>query len=203
MSTAPCSKQQIGAIHAAKANAALDDDTYRDILARLTGRRSSRDLNSAEAAKVLNHLNGLSKSVKGSVRMSGTYAGKLRALWLTGYNLGVVADRRDTALLAFVERQTKISHPDWWTDAATANRAIEGLKDWIGREAGIDWSACRTTRQMQEAAYFALHRRLTEVGLTSHMPDDTSRFIGTTFIEWMRTGGQRLRHAQKKRAAAA
>ncbi len=41
-----------------------------------------------------------------SKALSGKYAKKLQALWIAGYNLGVFRDRRDSALLAFVKRQT-------------------------------------------------------------------------------------------------
>ncbi|MFT0861682.1 regulatory protein GemA [Ancylobacter sp. G4_0304] len=213
MSYAPISKQQIGAIHAEKSRAALDDETYRDILRRETGRASSKQLNSAEAGRVLDYLRALpgrsdrplkepSKKVRGAVRISGAYAGKLRALWLTGYNLGVIDDRTDRALLDFIERQTGISHPDWWTEAAQANRAIEALKAWIEREAGVDWRDCRSTLDHQRAAYHALRRRLVALGVRNHMPEDVSRFQSVQFIEWMRLCGAQLRKALKARAAA-
>lgn len=214
MSTAPISKEQIGAIHAAAHRAGLDDDTYRDVLKRETGRASSKHLNSAEAGRVLNYLRALpgrgdgplkaasKPAVRGAVRMDGPYAGKLRALWITGYNLGVVGNRRDAGLVAFCARQTGISHPDWWRDATTANKAIEALKAWIGREAGIDWSDCRSVLDMQRASYFALRRRLIEAGAVTHMPEDTSRFQQPQFIEWMRLGGEQLRKVLRARAAA-
>ncbi|CAA0128987.1 Uncharacterised protein [Starkeya nomas] len=212
MSTAPISKEQIGAIHAAKSRAGLDEDTYRDVLRRETGQSSSKALNAREAGRVLDYLRALPGRVdaplkgpskpaaRGAVRMDGPYAGKLRALWITGFNLGVVRNRRDAGLLAFVERQTGISHPAWWREAADANKAIEALKAWIGREAGVDWSGCRSTRDMQEASYHALRRRLVELGARCHMPEDTRRFEGEQFIEWMRLGGEQLRKAKGARA---
>lgn len=211
MSTAPASRQQIGAIHAAKSRAGLDDDTYRDVLRRETGQASSKALNAGEAGRVLDYLRALpgrpdaplkpaSKGRKGAVRIDGAYAGKLRALWITGYNLAIVTDRTDRALLAFCERQTGIAHPNWWRDDVPARRAIEGLKAWIGREAGIDWSGARGTRGMQELAYHALRRRLAEAGVRTFMPADTSRFESAQFIEWMRIAGERLRKALGERA---
>ncbi|GLK74712.1 regulatory protein GemA [Ancylobacter dichloromethanicus] len=210
MSTAPASRQQIGAIHAAKSRAGLDDDSYRDMLRRETGQPSSKGLNAGEASRVLDYLRALpgrpdmplkacSKGRK-AIRIDGTYAGKLRALWITGYNLGVVEDRSDKALLAFCERQTGIAHPNWWRDAAPAQAAIEGLKAWIGREAGVDWSRARSPRALQEAAYHALRRRLIEQRVRVHMPADTSRFESPQFIEWMRAGGEQLRRAMGEQA---
>lgn len=210
MSTAPASRQQIGAIHAAKSRAGLDDDSYRDMLRRETGQSSSKSLNAREAGRVLDYLRALpgrpdaplktpSKRRKGAVRIDGTYAGKLRALWITGYNLGVVEDRSDRALVAFCERQTGIAHPNWWRDAAPAQAAIEGLKAWIAREAGVDWSRARSPRALQEAAYHALRRRLIELRVRVHMPADTSRFETPQFIEWMRSGGEQLRAVMGER----
>ncbi|WP_159602582.1 regulatory protein GemA, partial [Starkeya nomas] len=118
-------KQQIGAIHALKTRAALDDDSYRDLLARETGRRSAKELTLDQAGRVIDRLKVLSGGsqspvrasekplAEGALKLEGPYAGQCRALWIAGWNLGVVTDRRDTALVAFVERQTGIPTLNW------------------------------------------------------------------------------------------
>lgn len=137
---------QIARIHAAAKAAGLDEDSRRDLLEGLTGKRSSRDLTRQEAARVIDRLNVLTASVAPPGRrpgktMSGRWSSVLRALWLAGYHLGVIENRDDSALIAFIERQTKITHPRFLIDREDASTAIEGLKAWLSREAGVDWSA--------------------------------------------------------------
>jgi phage gp16-like protein len=49
-------KRQLAAIHLSKAKLGLDDDTYRDLVERVTGKRSSADLDDAGRAKVLDSM---------------------------------------------------------------------------------------------------------------------------------------------------
>jgi hypothetical protein len=145
---AAISPKQIAAIHASAKNAGLDEEARRDVIESATGKRSAKGLTSAEGFRVIEAIKGLSQGSQSppstgrspAKTMSGRYAGVLRALWLSGYNLGVVENRDDTALIAFVERQTKIAHPRFLLDAADAMIAIEGLKKWISREALVNWN---------------------------------------------------------------
>ncbi|WP_336802008.1 regulatory protein GemA [Kaistia sp. MMO-174] len=132
-------------IHVAKKALALDDDTYRDVLGRVTGKRSAKDLTVIECGRVLDEFKRLGfkpmpvRRASGAVEMEGPYGGKLQALWISAWNLGVVRDRSDRALVSFVERQTGIERTRFLRDAKEAAKAIEGLKKWIGRETGVDW----------------------------------------------------------------
>jgi len=143
MNAAAVSKDQIRAIHALKSRARLDEETYRDFLARETGKRSSKELSRSEAIRVIDGLKGVSTPVQRVVRnnLNGPFAAKLRALWISAYHLGIAKDRRDSAMLAFVKRQTGIEHTRWLREPRDAAKAIEGLKAWIAREAGVDWNA--------------------------------------------------------------
>ncbi|WP_375640671.1 regulatory protein GemA, partial [Bartonella sp. MM55XZML] len=71
--------------------------------------------------------------------LEGKYAKKLQALWIAGWNLGIIRDRSDKALLAFVKRQTGVDHIRFLRDSDDACRAIEALKGWLQREGGVDW----------------------------------------------------------------
>lgn len=152
--TPSVSKSQIKAIHTLKSRARLDDDTYRAFLERETGKRSSTQLSISQAVKVIDRLKALTNdarspaeaasSRKAKDTLTGPYAAKLRALWISGWHLGVVRDRRDAALLAFVRRQTGIDHTRWLREPADARRAIEALKAWLTREATVDWRGDRT-----------------------------------------------------------
>lgn len=137
-------------IHLAKKQLGLDDDTYRDLLGRVTGKRSAKEMSDAERQAVLDEMRrqgagtgaGFKASSNGTrKRLEGRFAKKLQALWIAGWNLGVVRERDDAALIAFVRRQTYIDHARFLVDAAEARKAVEAIKAWLSREAGVDWSA--------------------------------------------------------------
>ena len=131
---------KLAAIHVAKRELGLDDDTYRDVLYRVTGRRSAKGMGYRDAQLVLDEFRRLGWQSKPAQKgLEGPYAGKLQALWIAGFNLGVVRDRRDSAMLKFITRQTGIETTAFLRDAADARKAIEALKDWLAREGGVDW----------------------------------------------------------------
>jgi hypothetical protein len=133
------------AIHVARRQLGLDDDDYRAVLERVTGKRSLAEMTEAERRQVVDELRrlGFSGAPAGRQRLSGPYAKKLQALWLSAWNLGIVRNRDDKALIAFVERQTGISHVRWVREPGDAAKAIEALKSWLGREADVDWTVRR------------------------------------------------------------
>lgn len=133
----------IAAIHVAKKTLGLDDDTYRTKLARITGKSSVKDMTEAERQKVLTVFrNDGFRPIEGKTQvkvLTGRYAKKLQSLWIAAYNLGVVRDRRDDALLAFVKRQTGLDHTRFLHYADDARAAIEAMKGWLKREAGVSF----------------------------------------------------------------
>lgn len=133
----------LAAIHVAKKQLGLDDETYRAVLVRVTGKASAGAMNEAERRNVVEELRrqGFKPAKKG---LEGPFAGKLQALWIAAYNLGIVRDRHDAAMLAFVKRQSSIDHTRFLQDAADARKAIEALKGWMTREAGVDWTIRQT-----------------------------------------------------------
>lgn len=133
----------LATIHIAKKQLGLDDDTYRDFLERETGKRSAADLTDVERRKVVLAFErqGFKRSSKGGSRpradrLSGPYAGKFQALWIAAWNLGIVENPSDAALIAFVKRQTGIAHGRWLRDPEAAAKVIEALKDWMRRATG-------------------------------------------------------------------
>ncbi len=167
MSTATA--QQIGAIHGIARRLGLDTDTRRDVIAAVAGgKRSCADLSKAEAIRVIDRLKALqggSAPTHGAADLAGPYAAKLRALWLSGWHLGVVRDRTDAALLAFLERQTGLEHTRFLSDAAAARRVIEALKAWLAREAGVEWPATGNVEASKAAVWRAQRRRMAALGL--------------------------------------
>jgi phage gp16-like protein len=131
-------KRLIAKIHVVKAQRGLDDETYRDMLEVTTGKRTSTRMTLDELDAVVTRLGAATQT---NPSMTGPYAPKLRALWLSGWNLGVVRNRHDDALTAFVKRQTGLEAVRWLRDADAAKRAIEALKAWLEREGRVDWSA--------------------------------------------------------------
>ena len=102
---------------------------------------------------------------------SGPATGKLRALWQSAYHLGLIHDRSDDALGAWLCR---LAHLDG--DAGTApaglDRPIQALKAWLARAAGVDWrphlslgqdgrvrERHRPRARVLEAQWRLLHRR--------------------------------------------
>lgn len=145
--TAPARAEQIKAIHTLKARAGLTDDDYRAALSQRYGVTSSTAMSMAQAVNFIDHLREFQPArsrsaprVKGAMDLRGPFAAKLRALWIAGYDCGVVRDRTDKALVAFLERQTGLSHPAFLNEPKDARRVVEALKKWLAREAGIDWT---------------------------------------------------------------
>lgn len=191
---------QIGAIHAIAKRIGLDDDSRREVIASATGKRSSRELTMGEAISVIDRLKtiqggGVEATAKGARSLNGDYAPKLRALWISGWHLGVVRDRSDAALLTFLERQTGIAHTRFLRSATDARRVIEALKAWLAREAGVAWPRERGASRFlsKVAVHDALRSRLAEAGGdVANMPN--ARLIAAAQIDVeIRVGGARLR----------
>lgn len=132
----------LSAIHVAKKQLGLDDDTYRAALVQVTGKGSTKDMSETERRKVVEHFRnkGFAAAPAKRKRLEGKYAPVLQALWIGGWNLGIVRNADDASLLAFVKRQTGIDHVRFLRDQDDAMKAIEALKGWMHREAGVDWS---------------------------------------------------------------
>ena len=127
-----------------KALGISEEEDRRALFSRVTGQPSLRAMVASEhdmIAAEIRRLQGQTRPEAGQAhaKFSGTHAKKLQALWIGGWNLGLVRDRRDQALIAFVKRQTKIDHPNWVRDPALARQAIEAMKDWLRRERGVMW----------------------------------------------------------------
>jgi phage gp16-like protein len=154
-------------LHIAKKQLGLDDDTWRDLLERETGKRSSKDMSDRERGRVLDVLknHGFKPASRGSRKgIEGKYAPKLQALWIAGYNLGLIRNNDDAALLAFVKRQTGIDHTRFLRFHDDASKAIEALKKWLERDGGVDWSKDRFLPDWSQSNGYriatAQHRKL-------------------------------------------
>jgi len=137
----------IVATQVAKRQLGMADDDYRQVLSRIAGVTSSTQVPEGKRQAVLEEFTRLGatsapKAQSANRRasaMEGPFAPKLRALWIAGWNLGVFRDRSDAALMANVTKMTGIERSRWLCNPHDANKAIEGLKAWLTREANVDW----------------------------------------------------------------
>lgn len=141
------------ALMAACRKRGIDDDTRRDLIEQITGKRSSKDLTLPEFGQVLDRINrgaGGNRArpdqadkpakPKRASRPESVHPvhGKIRALWWTCYWLGLVdlPGENDQAIDAFVRRQTGIDALRFVTHRQ-APAVIEALKD-MARRAGVE-----------------------------------------------------------------
>lgn len=128
----------------------IEEDDRRDLFERVTGKRSLKEMTPKEHEAVIADLRSKGfrkdfKSASNRKKLQGKYAGKLQALWIGAWNLGIVNNRSDDALTAFIKRQTKVDHTRFLRYGDDANKAIEALKGWMARDGNVDWSIGPTT----------------------------------------------------------
>ncbi len=133
------------AIHVGFKQLGYDEDMRRGLYEQVTGKRSATDMDEREREQVVSRLRdlGFKKSTarrpSGRLKLTGEYAGKLQALWIGAWNLGLVENNDDAALVAFVKRQTGLDHVRFLKHAGDATKAIEALKSWMARDGGVNW----------------------------------------------------------------
>ena len=122
---------------------------------------------------------------------SGPATGKLRALWNSAYDLGLIHDRSDAALDAWLRRLTGLDD-DTCIEAASLDRGIQALKAWLARTGGVDWrphvslgqdGRVRETRRPRarvlEAQWRLLHRRgRVRIGSDAALGAYAARLVG-------------------------
>lgn len=202
--------KSIAAIHVAKKELGLDDETYRAMLVQVTGKGSSAKMTEPERQRVLEHFR--SRGFKGPSTgarkpLEGRYAAKLQALWIAGHNLGLVRDRDDRALIAFVKRQTGLDHVRFLRHAEDASKAIEGLKGWLERVGGVDW---KEHHDPADCVLAAQMRRLQlasgDVGFAVHgspTQEEAQALSGVARLNLMNILGERIRALPPVRKASA
>lgn len=122
-------------VHIARKELALGEDSYRDLLERVTGKRSAGELDNRQLVLVVDELKGKGFSPAPRTRpkaASSPAAGKARALWISLHQLGVVRNPSEQALESFGKRQLKVERLVW-ADDDQMYRLIEALKDMAER----------------------------------------------------------------------
>lgn len=131
-------EREIRLIHVAKRDLKLDDDTYRAMLFAVANVKSSSDLDATGRKRVLDHMKARGFKVRPAVGRppssdESPQMKKVRALWLVLADAGVVVDRSEKALTAYIKRQAKVDNPRWLF-GAEGSKVIEALKQWAKRE---------------------------------------------------------------------
>lgn len=141
-------------IHIGKAQLGLDNDSYRLLLASLTGKTSCREMSLSELLQVKQHFidqsrklrqgqhqKRLSPNSRDRMCHKKTGVDKLRALWITMARVGIIHDGSENALEAWVKTMSaRYNHGQGIEKIAwlhrepfVCSRLIECLKQWQKR----------------------------------------------------------------------
>lgn len=131
-------RARIAKLHIARKQLAMEDEAYRDILRRLTGKSSSTACDMAELDAMLAEMKRLGFSDKWKPASAKPNVRLIYGLWSDLRPF--VRDNSRRALRRFVQRQTKsdgkpegVDAPEFLT-TEDANLVIEALKSWLDRE---------------------------------------------------------------------
>lgn len=130
-------------VHVARRELSLTEESYRDILARITGKRTAADLDLEGLGKVIAEFQRLGWHPRTRTGHSAGGAGsrlmaadalsrKIRALWLSLWQLGELEDPSEEALAQFVKRTVEVEALQW-LDPRQADQVIKALRGWCER----------------------------------------------------------------------
>lgn len=133
MSVQPDRRAMLAKIHIAKKQLALEDDSYRAMLMRVTGEASSATCTPAQLEAMLGEFKrlGFTAEQPKHPRSDKAYVRLIYGVW--GDLKPYLTEHSHTALRAFVRRQTGQDAPEFLSPE-DANLVIEGLKAWLARE---------------------------------------------------------------------
>jgi phage gp16-like protein len=131
--------KHLAKVHIAKKDLGLDEETYRDIVQRVTGHPSAGECTERQLDELLGEFKRLGWTPKPKGRKPLSKSPRVRKIWALWNQMckdGLVrveghAEQR-TALRAFVVRMTGVTDPEW-LKPAQASQVIEGLKAWRNR----------------------------------------------------------------------
>jgi len=152
-------------LHKAAKDCGHGDETRRDVIERVTGKRSAAQLSVAQLDQVVNHYKrelgwqerGKKRRQGGGKRRGGGLApgevqAKARALWLSLYHLGEVQEPGEQALDTFARRQLGYDSLRF-LPAAEASAVVDALKAWC-RRAGFAVGDADAHRRIQDFRVF-------------------------------------------------
>jgi phage gp16-like protein len=121
-------------IHVAKKQLGLEEDDYRALLQRATGKVTAKLMTPREHLAVLAEFERLGFKARPARAPRPAHVRHIYALWgdLQKHGAVICGPAGAKALRAFVRRQTGIAAPEFLTPAQ-AMPVTEGLKAWIAR----------------------------------------------------------------------
>ncbi|MCX7132132.1 regulatory protein GemA [Aeromonas sp.] len=139
-------KRLLTLVQVGRRELSLDEEDYRALLESVTGARSAKGLKAAQLEDVVKAMKGLGFKVKGgatsrrsppsSAHVQAPEVRKLRAIWITMHQDGLLHDGSEDALGSFIRKMTAnanggvgINRAEWLT-SAQAERVLEALKKW-------------------------------------------------------------------------
>ncbi len=117
-------------LHIARKQLRLDDDTYRDVLERVAGQRSSTALDVRQIGNVLDEMRRLGWKSDGYTLSRRPNIRMIYGIWKDMRPM--ISDGSRGALRAFCRRMTGSDAVEFLDDR-DANIVIEGLKAWRTR----------------------------------------------------------------------
>lgn len=116
----------IKAIQTGRRKLGLSDEEYRAMLEGVSGKTSTKELNAWQLKEVLRRMReaGFHTATAPQLR-------KIRSLWFSMYDEGVVRSKSDQSIAAYIKRITK--KPVNTCGVKDLQRVIETLKQWIDR----------------------------------------------------------------------
>ncbi len=135
-------KALIAMVHIAKSRMGMDDETYRDWLAKNTGKRSSSDLSDRQLATLVQTLRQggyLDEAPATAKVIAGKGANRpTDAQWKTARGLvkklGLDGGLDGEAFASFVKRVGKVDNPRFLTKTTMASVLVGLEKWWTDRE---------------------------------------------------------------------
>jgi len=141
--TTAARRAMLAKLHLARKQLALTEDSYRDVLRRVTGLDSAAAMSDGQLDRALAEFKRLGFKPKAAPpRQPASQHSQIRMIhgvWKDICDIGIDAEDHDAALRAFVRRQTHSKlHPQGiaapaFLNATQANRVLEGLKAWRAR----------------------------------------------------------------------
>lgn len=128
-------RNQLSAIHVAKAQLGLADEDYRAMLRSIGGVDSAAGLDWAGRNALLDELRKLgwkSKRVRPRGPQSSNETDKVKALWRELARVGAAKDPSEAGLAAYCFRMTRVHRVEWLT-GDQIQKFIECLKQWLAR----------------------------------------------------------------------
>lgn len=132
-------KKRLASIHIARKDMALEEESYRALLCRVTGQTSAKELTDAQLQSVISEFERLGWEPERFQRFAAANRPDVRkvfAIWRSLKGHLECRGSRD-GLRAFVQRQVGVSDPNF-LNGAQAQKVIEALKA-MQRRHGVVW----------------------------------------------------------------